>query len=313
MGGVKSEGSSSVFASYDITEPYLNTTWGLGVDWSDTEIVSGPMESLEVKGDFYDWHLGVKRPVFVTENSVVTGGLRSDIKHSKNHIAAMKVHDIKTDTVSGFVDWLYLFGRGYFYNMFEATHAVHINQGQEHFWHYNYLAQGQVGFLNTAKDMDITADACGVNVSVAVSVGVQTNKAPEPAGEADEKDVNVNTGDGKDVFKSDAKSDKSSFAAGVAASGSGLGAGLSGVYSDVHNTAKAKITGGTTTANTLSLTAKDASDILTVAVGGAGASNAAAVVNVNYNKIANNVLSGIKQTKLTGKKAFAANATLMII
>ncbi len=149
--------------------------------------------------------------------------------------------------------------------------------------------------------------------------------------------------------------------AGVAASGSGLGAGLSGVYSDVHNTAKAKITGGTTTANKLSLTAKDASDILTVAVaggaggsvglggvtatniientidasienatvdakddvalsgtsdanilsaavGGAGASNAAAVVNVNYNKIANNVLSGIKQTKLTGKKAFTANA-----
>ena len=149
LGGLKSEGSSSFFASYDITEPYLNTTWSLGVDWSDTEIVSGPMESLEVKGDFYDWHLGVKRPVFVTENSVVTGGLRSDIKHSKNHLAELKVHDIKTDTVSGFVDWLYLFDRGYFYNMFEATHAVHINQGQGHFWHYNYLAEGQVGFLNT--------------------------------------------------------------------------------------------------------------------------------------------------------------------
>jgi len=147
-GAIASHGTEAYFLSYDITEPWLNTTWTFGMDWSETEIVEGDLKNLDVNGDFYDYYVSLKKPVFAAENDVANLGASAHVKRSATHISDYRIQDVDTDTAGVFADNLYLFPHGYFYNRLEATHAVRINKGNRNFWHYNYDGELQVGFLD---------------------------------------------------------------------------------------------------------------------------------------------------------------------
>lgn len=147
IGGVGSTGSKSFFGSYAITEPFWGTTWTLGTDWSDTDIVGGDLRGLDIEGNFYNYYLSVKKPVWVTEQSVTNLSLTGAIKKGATYISEFKTQETNTDTLTGALDNLYFFNRGYLYNQVAATRAARINVGESKFWHYNYMGEAQVGFL----------------------------------------------------------------------------------------------------------------------------------------------------------------------
>lgn len=148
IGGVVSHGSKSFFASYSLTEPFWGTTWTLGTDWSDTDIVGGDLRGLDIEGNFYNYYLSVKKPVWVTEQSVTNASLTGSIKKGATYISDFKTQEVNTDTLTGAFDNLYLFNRGYLYNQIAATHAARINIGTSKFWHYNYTGEAQLGFAD---------------------------------------------------------------------------------------------------------------------------------------------------------------------
>lgn len=155
FGGVASRGSKSLFGSYSFTEPYAGTTWTVGMDWSDTDIVGGDLKGLDIEGNFYNYYLSVKKPVWVTEQSVTTASLTGNIKKGATWISDFKTQEVNTDTITAAADNLYIFNGGYLYNQLAATHAARINIGTSKFWHYNYAGEGQanmgLGFVANVK------------------------------------------------------------------------------------------------------------------------------------------------------------------
>lgn len=148
FGGIQSTGSNAFFGSYSITEPWLKTTWTLGMDWSDTDIIGGDLRGLSIEGDFYNYYLSVKRPILVTTDSVTNLSLSGNLKSGATFISDFKTQEINTDTATIALDNFYLFSNGYLYTVISATNAMHIRQGNTHFQHYNWLGEGDIGFGN---------------------------------------------------------------------------------------------------------------------------------------------------------------------
>jgi hemolysin activation/secretion protein len=146
FGGIFSKGSKALFASYAVTEPWQKTTWTIGVDWSNTDIVGGDLRGLSITGNFYNYSLGVKRPVFVRENFVTNLSLSGNIKSGATYISDFKTQDVNTDTATLSVDFIYIFTQGYLYNALSFTQAMRISDGDSHFNHYNWAGETDMVF-----------------------------------------------------------------------------------------------------------------------------------------------------------------------
>lgn len=138
FGGVVSEGSNAFFASFDIPEPVLNSRIGFGMDYSDTEIVGGDLEALDVTGNFYNYYFYLKRPVYVTESFVNNLNFTASFKNGASYIGDFRTQKVYTDTLGLSWDSLKLFAGGYFYNQLSATSGVKLIDGERSFWRFNY-------------------------------------------------------------------------------------------------------------------------------------------------------------------------------
>ena len=140
VGGLMTQagGSHSLFGSYEIPEPFLGTRVGIGADYSDTEIISGPLHPLNVKGDFYDVYLYSKKPFNIKPTTVSNFMFTVTTKRGSNYISAFKTQDTKTDTIAASVDNLLLFNGGYLFNYVSITNGLTLIEGNAYFMKYAY-------------------------------------------------------------------------------------------------------------------------------------------------------------------------------
>ena len=140
VGGLITEagGSHSLFGSYEIPEPFLGTRVGIGADYSDTEITSGLLHSLNVKGDYYDVYLYSKKPFNVKPTTVSNFIFTVTTKRGSNYISSFKTQDTKSDTLSISVDNLLLFNGGYLFNYVSITNGLTLIEGDAYFMRYAY-------------------------------------------------------------------------------------------------------------------------------------------------------------------------------
>lgn len=140
IGGLMTEagGSHSLFGSYEIPEPFLGTRVGIGADYSDTEITSGLLQTLNVKGDFYDVYLYSKKPFNVKPTTVSNFTFTAATKRGSNYISSIKTQDTKADSLSASVDNLLLFNGGYLFNYVSITNGLTLIEGNAYFMRYAY-------------------------------------------------------------------------------------------------------------------------------------------------------------------------------
>ena len=138
LGGVVSEGSNAFFGSFDIPEPILGSRIGVGMDYSDTEIVGGDLRALDVTGNFYNYYFYIKRPVYVTDSFVNNVNFTTNFKNGASYIGDFRTQKVYTDSWSLSWDSLKLFAGGYFYNQLSVTNGVKLIDGDTEFWRFNY-------------------------------------------------------------------------------------------------------------------------------------------------------------------------------
>lgn len=143
LGGMFSSGSNSAFASYEIPEPFFNSRIGLSFDYSDTEIVRGSMEPLDITGDFYNLSLYFKKPFLVRVNTISNARFSVSKKQGANYISDNKTQENKTDTLSLSLDNIIMFNRGYLFNMASATAGLQMFGGENNFVNANYYGEAQ--------------------------------------------------------------------------------------------------------------------------------------------------------------------------
>lgn len=157
LGGVVSEGSNAFFGSFDIPEPVLGSRIGVGMDYSDTEIVGGDLKALDVTGNFYNYYFYIKRPVYVTDSFVNNVNFTTNFKNGASYIGDFRTQKVYTDSWSLSWDSLKLFAGGYFYNQLSVTNGVKLINGDTEFWRFNYNGEfqynlwGNIGYNVKAK------------------------------------------------------------------------------------------------------------------------------------------------------------------
>jgi len=136
LGASTTRGAHSVSGSYEI--PVLSSRVGVGADYSNTEIVSGQLESLSVKGNFYDYYAYLKKPFLVTPRMSNDFTLSYYIKKGSNYISGMSTQTTDTDLASASLDNILIFGGGYIFNMVSFSKGLKVMENDKDFWRANY-------------------------------------------------------------------------------------------------------------------------------------------------------------------------------
>lgn len=141
LGGVMSEGTYSAFGSYEVPEPNTNTRLGFGFDYSETEIVDGALEFLDITGDYHDFYVYAKNPVYVTENNITTLTLTLTTKDGSNYISDLQTQNNRTKEATFACDNVALFGGGYLYNSLGVTYGDNKSPQKSEFFRINYMGE----------------------------------------------------------------------------------------------------------------------------------------------------------------------------
>ena len=153
VGGVFAEGMSNFFVSYDLPVNTMDTRLGVSFDFSDTEIVSGPLQAIDVVGEFTDVGVYGSHPLIVEDRRIVKGVARFDYKESTNAFDNLFTYEGTVLTLNMGVDALLFLDKGYAYTRHTLTNGFdEFNQGDRYFVKYN----GDVDFrwrLNEEKDL----------------------------------------------------------------------------------------------------------------------------------------------------------------
>ena len=142
-GGMMSKGSHSAYVSYEIPEPFFNSRVGVSFDYSDTDIVNGNLEPLNITGNFYNFSLYAKKPFWVRVNTISNARVSLNTKKGANYIDKHKTQENKIDTISLSLDNIWMFNRGYLFNMMSATEGLKLLQGDNYFVRGNYYGEAQ--------------------------------------------------------------------------------------------------------------------------------------------------------------------------
>ncbi len=141
-GGTWSEGSYSAFGIYEIPEPVFNTRIGIGADYSETDIINGSLKNLDIKGDFYNVYVYVKKPFCVTEAMVNNLTLQMSTKHGQTKLSGYEIPGgTNVNLLSLTYDNLYLFDGAYLYNNVSA--GANIAGPSKSFYKFSYYGEYQ--------------------------------------------------------------------------------------------------------------------------------------------------------------------------
>jgi hemolysin activation/secretion protein len=147
FGGVLSEGSHAAFLSYEIPEPYLGFRAGAGFNYSDTQIVKGQLEPLNVKGDYYGAYIFLKRPFYVREKTVSNATFSAGSGRGASSITGYTAQDAKSDYLSLTGDNTIMTGLGYLYNSLTYTQGLKIIEGETNFEKITYYGEFYCGII----------------------------------------------------------------------------------------------------------------------------------------------------------------------
>ncbi|MCL2390260.1 MAG: BamA/TamA family outer membrane protein [Endomicrobia bacterium] len=147
LGGVFSEGSKALFTSYEIPEPLLGTRVGVGYDYSDTQIVNGILETLEVKGDYYNVYLYVKKPFYIRENTVSNMTFNVVTRKGASYISGYQTQSTKTDLMSLNADNSFMTSFGYIYNSLTYAQGMKLIEGETNFEKISYYGEFYAALL----------------------------------------------------------------------------------------------------------------------------------------------------------------------
>jgi hemolysin activation/secretion protein len=147
LGGVFSEGSHAAFLSYEIPVPWFGIKAGAGFNYSDTQIIKGMLEPLDVKGDYYGAYVFLKRPFYVRENTVSNITFNAGSGRGASSITGNTVQDAKSDYLSLCYDNTFMTGFGYLYNSLTYTQGLKIIEGETNFEKINYYGELYYGIM----------------------------------------------------------------------------------------------------------------------------------------------------------------------
>ncbi|MCL2144548.1 MAG: BamA/TamA family outer membrane protein [Endomicrobia bacterium] len=147
LGGVFSEGSSAYFASYEIPEPLFGTRVGAGFDYSDTEIINGPLKTLEVKGDYYSAYIYVKKPFYIRENTISNAMFNALTKKGESYISGYQTQNTKSDVLSLNADNTLMTKFGYVYNSITYSQGLKLIEGETNFEKISYYGEFYAALL----------------------------------------------------------------------------------------------------------------------------------------------------------------------
>ncbi len=175
VGGIFSEGSTAAFGSYTLTESTWGTAWTAGMDWSDTDMVNGDMSMLDIKGNFYNYNLGVKKFILTTKNNVASLNLTGNYKKGETDLSSVRIQETRTKLLTLGVDDLWLFNKGYFYGSLSVSRGWrnddYLASSDEdggkiplNFWRGNFTSEIQYGFSQLlGVNSKMRAQLCNVN------------------------------------------------------------------------------------------------------------------------------------------------------
>jgi hemolysin activation/secretion protein len=141
LGGVLSEGSHAAFLSYEIPEPLFGFRVGAGFNYSDTQIVKGQLEPLNVKGDYYGAYIFLKRPFYVREKTVSNVSFNAGSGRGASSITGYTAQDAKSDYLSLTGDNMIMTSFGYLYNSLTYTQGLKIIEGETNFEKITYYGE----------------------------------------------------------------------------------------------------------------------------------------------------------------------------
>lgn len=143
-GGVLSEGSKSLFASYDVPVPGLSGVHLLaGGDFSKTEIVNGELRDIDLTGKYYDAFLGVKVPLFVSETLISNLTLTATTKRGESLVSGERIQKSDTDTLCAEADLLWFFDGGHVYSKIGATQGFNISGNSDKYTYFELYAEAE--------------------------------------------------------------------------------------------------------------------------------------------------------------------------
>ncbi|MCL1972331.1 MAG: BamA/TamA family outer membrane protein [Endomicrobia bacterium] len=140
-GGVFSEGSNAAYISYEIPTPFFKMRAGAGFDYSDTKIINGGLRALEVKGNFYNAYIYLKKAVLARETTATNITFNAGSRRGESSVSAFKTQDTKTDTLSLSGDNTIIFKRGYLFNSISYTQGVRLIEGDSAFEKIAYYGE----------------------------------------------------------------------------------------------------------------------------------------------------------------------------
>lgn len=104
LGAYVAEGTRSAYLAYNRPVSRKGTRLSFSVDYSDIDIVSGPLEPLNVTGDSYNVGLFVSHPLIVNRDMLLNGFGGFNIKRSTTDFDGVTLFDTRVRTFSLGVD-----------------------------------------------------------------------------------------------------------------------------------------------------------------------------------------------------------------
>ncbi|MCL1972339.1 MAG: BamA/TamA family outer membrane protein [Endomicrobia bacterium] len=147
LGGVFSEGSKAFFTSYEIPEPLFGARVGAGFDYSNTQIIAGPLHTLEIEGDYYSANIYIQKPVYVREVTVSNVTFNAVTKNGASYISGYLTQNTKTDVLSLSADNSYMTSFGYVYNSLSYSQGLKIIEGETNFEKIHYYGEFYAAFF----------------------------------------------------------------------------------------------------------------------------------------------------------------------
>jgi hemolysin activation/secretion protein len=147
FGGVLSEGSRAAFLSYEIPGPFLGFRMGAGFNYSDTQIINGYLEPLNVKGDYYGAYVFLKRPLYVREKAVSNLTFNVGSGRGASSIMEYTTQDAKSDYLSLTGDNTIMTSSGYLYNSLTYTQGLRMIEGETEFEKIAYYGEFYCGIV----------------------------------------------------------------------------------------------------------------------------------------------------------------------
>jgi hemolysin activation/secretion protein len=143
IGALASSGTASYFASYDFSDPWLNAHWGLTYDHSDTQIIAGDMETLDIKGKFDNYGVYMKNAFLVRRYMINHFGLNLTNKRGHNFISQYPTQTNNTTVASLSFDNLLMLGRVNLFNAITLNLGTSLFGGGADYFSVGYSGEAQ--------------------------------------------------------------------------------------------------------------------------------------------------------------------------